>query len=111
MADKKIILYGSHPRKTSEEVSLAIVPVDPAPLTTVPLSKSYKQAYFVQVHRPMLPSSQEHRLLKDKPQQKKTIHMPKDVKLLPTKPNEKLVDVKTKKFGDVTCVKYTMTTP
>ena len=65
----------------------------------------------MQVHRPALPPSQERLFLKDKPQQMKTIQVPKEVKLLPSKPNEKLVDVKTNKFGDVTRVKYITATP
>ena len=41
----------------------------------------------------------------------KMIQVPKEVKLLPSKPNEKLVDVKTYKFGDITRVKYSTATP
>jgi hypothetical protein len=32
--------------------------------------------------------------------------MPKEIKLLPPKPSEMLVGLKTNKFGDVTCMKY-----
>ena len=39
------------------------------------------------------------------------IQVPKDIKLLPSRPNEMLMSVKTNKFGDVTCAKYTMATP
>jgi hypothetical protein len=48
--------------------------------------------------------------LKDAPKGSKII-IPKDVKLLPPRSNEKLVGVKTNKLGEVTCVKYTTTTP
>jgi hypothetical protein len=39
------------------------------------------------------------------------LHVLKDVKLLPPRPNETLMGVKTNKLGEVTCVKYTTTTP
>ena len=113
MANKQIVPYGSHLRKpSSEEKSLAIVPVEKLlPLAAIPPSRSYEQAYFVQVNRPALPPSQELLLVKDNPQRMKTIQVPKDVKHLPSKPNERLVDVKTNTFGNVTCVKYTTATP
>jgi hypothetical protein len=58
----------------------------------------------------MLPSPQDRLFLKDTPKGPK-IAVPKDVKLLPPRSNEKLVGVKTNKLGEVTCVKYTTTTP
>jgi hypothetical protein len=39
------------------------------------------------------------------------IQVPKDVKLLPLRSNEMLTSVKTNKFKEVTCVKYTTATP
>jgi len=39
------------------------------------------------------------------------IQVQKNVKLLPLKPNEMLTSVKTNKFGEVSCAKYTTTTP
>jgi hypothetical protein len=36
--------------------------------------------------------------------------VPKEINLLPPKPNETLMGVKTNKFGDVTCIKYKMVT-
>ena len=38
------------------------------------------------------------------------IQVPKDIKLLPSRPNETLMSVRTNKFGDVTCAKYTTAT-
>ena len=40
-----------------------------------------------------------------------TIQVPKDIKLLPSRPNETMMSVKTNKFGDVTCAKNKMITP
>ena len=40
-----------------------------------------------------------------------TIQVPKDIKLLPSRPIETLMSVKTNMFGEVTCAKYTMATP
>ena len=40
-----------------------------------------------------------------------TIQVLKDIKLLPSRPNEMLMSVKTNKFGDVTCAKDTTATP
>jgi hypothetical protein len=72
--------------------------------------RCYEQAYYAQVCQLTLPPLQDRLLLKDAPKGPK-ISIPKDVKLLPSWPNEKLVGVKTNKLGEVTCVKYTTATP
>jgi hypothetical protein len=41
----------------------------------------------------------------------RVLHVLKDVKLLPPRPNETLMGVKTNKLGEVTCVKCTTATP
>jgi hypothetical protein len=38
-------------------------------------------------------------------------YVSKEFNLLPPKPNEVLMGLKTNKFGDVTCMKYRSTTP
>jgi hypothetical protein len=48
--------------------------------------------------------------LKDAPKDPK-IAISKDVKLLPPRPNEMLLGVKTNNLGEVSCVKYTTATP
>ena len=123
MADKQIIPFGTNPRKPPPiDESLAIIPIgEPLPLAIVPPKhvalvpprRSYEQSYYAQVHQPALPPSHECLLLKDKPQQMKgpMIKVQKDIKLLPSRPNETLMSVKTNKFGDVTCAKYTMAIP
>lgn len=40
-----------------------------------------------------------------------TFRVPKELNLLPPKPNEMLIELKTNKFGDVTCMKYKSSTP
>jgi peptidoglycan hydrolase CwlO-like protein len=40
-----------------------------------------------------------------------TFHVPKELNLLPPRPDEMLIGSKTNKFGDVTCMKYKKTTP
>jgi len=52
-------------------------------------------------------------LLQDKPHQLEApkIKVPKEINLLPPKPNEMPTGVKTNKFGDVTCVKYKSVMP
>jgi hypothetical protein len=91
-----------------EPLPLAVIP--PKQVATVPLRRNYEQAYYAQVHQPMLPLPQDHLLLKDAPKGPKII-VPKDVKFLPPRSNEKLVSVKTNKLREVTCVKYTTATP
>jgi hypothetical protein len=39
------------------------------------------------------------------------VAMPKNTKLLPPWPNERIMGVKTNKLGEVTCLKYTNATP
>jgi hypothetical protein len=120
MAGKEIIPFRVDLNKLPpREDSLAIVPVEePLPLAVihlkqvvvVPPRRSYEQAYYAQVHQPMLPPPQDRLLLKDALKGPK-ISVPKDVQLLPLRSNEKLVGVKTNKLGEVTCVKYTTATP
>jgi hypothetical protein len=38
------------------------------------------------------------------------VAMPKNTKLVPPRPNERIVGVKNNKLGEVTCVKYTNAT-
>ena len=123
MADKQIIPFGTNPRKpppvdeclaiilVGEPLPLAIVP--PKYVALVPPRRSYEQSYFTQVRQPALPPLQESLLLKDKPQQMKgpMIQVQKDINLLPSRPNETLMSVKTNKFGEVTCAMYTTATP
>jgi hypothetical protein len=40
-----------------------------------------------------------------------TFRVPKELNLLPPRPNETLVGLKTNKFGDATCMKYQKITP
>jgi hypothetical protein len=58
----------------------------------------------------MLPAPQERLLLKDALKGPMVV-VPKNTKLLPPWPNERIVGVKTNKLGKVTCVKYTNATP
>jgi hypothetical protein len=92
-----------------EEEPLPLIVIPPKQVATVPPRRNYEQAYYAQVHQPMLPPPQDHLLLKDVSKGPKIV-VPKDVKLLPPRSNEKLVGVKTNKLGEVTCVKYTTTT-
>jgi hypothetical protein len=120
MAKKEIIPFRVDLNKLPpREDSLATVPVEePLPLpiihlkqvAIVPLRRNYEQAFYAQVCQPTLPPPQDRLLLKNAPKGPK-IAISKDVKLLPPRSDEKLVSVKTNKLGEVTCVKYTTTTP
>jgi hypothetical protein len=77
-------------------------------LATVPSTRSYEQAYYAQARRPTLPSPPMKLLLKDAPKDKKVV-VPQGTKVLPPKDNERVINVKTNKFEDVTCVKYATT--
>jgi hypothetical protein len=82
----------------------------PKQVATVPPSRNYEQAYYAQVRQTTLPPPQDRLLLKDAPKEPK-IAVLKYIKLLPLWSNEMLVGVKTNNLGEVTCVKYTTTTP
>jgi hypothetical protein len=120
MAGKEIIPFRVDLNKLSpREDSLAIIPIEePLPLAIIPSKqvamvppkRSYEQAYYAQVYQPMLPLLQDHLLLKDMLKGPK-IAILKDVKLLPPRPNEMPVGVKTNKLGDISYVKYTTATP
>jgi hypothetical protein len=84
----------------------AVVP--PKALAIVPPTQSYEQAYYAQVCRPTLPSPLMKLFLKDAPKDKK-VTIPQGTKVLPPKDNERVINVKTNKFRDVTCVKYATT--
>jgi hypothetical protein len=51
--------------------------------------------------------------VKGKPSEPKvlTFRVPKEINLLPPRPDEMLTGLKTNKFGNVTCMKYKKTTP
>jgi hypothetical protein len=137
MDRKEMIVFGTDLNKISKEEALAIVPVKkealaivpikkeamaitfvpdakpfavvpPKALATVPPTQSYEQAYHAQVRRPTLPSPLTKLLLKDAPKDNKVAVL-QGTKLLPPKDNERVVNVKTNKFRDVTCVKYATT--
>jgi hypothetical protein len=120
MVGKYIIVFGADFNKTPpEEDALAIIPVEEAlPLTVIPLKevvpmppkKTYGQSYYAQVRQHMLPAPQERLLLMDAPKGP-MVAVPKNTKLLPPRPNERIAGVKTNKLGEVTCVKYTNVTP
>jgi hypothetical protein len=135
MAKKEMIVFGTDLNKILKEEALAIVPVKkealalvpikeeaiwPSPLSqmlkplaivppkalaTVPPTQSYEQAYYAQVCRPTLPSPPTKLFLKDASKDKKVI-VPQGTKVLPPKDNERVDNVKTNKFRDVTYVKY-----
>jgi hypothetical protein len=120
MARKEIIPFGVDlnklpPREDSlvivlveEPLPLAIIP--PKQVATVSPRRSNEQAYYGQVRQPTLPPPQDRLLLKDAPKGSKIVVL-KDINLLPPRPNEMLVGVKTNNLGEVTCVKYTTATP
>jgi hypothetical protein len=120
MARKEIIPFGFNLNKLPpREDSLAIIPIEeplslvvipPKQVAMVPPRRSYEQAYYAQFRQPTLPPPQDRLLLNDAPKVPK-IAIPKDVKLLPPRSNEKLVGVKTNKLGEVTYIKYTTATP
>jgi hypothetical protein len=85
---------------------LAIIPLKA--LAIVPQTRSYEQAYYAQVCWPTLPSSLMKLFLKDAPKDKKVAVL-QGTKVLPPKDNERVINVKTNKFRDVTCMKYATT--
>jgi hypothetical protein len=91
-----------------EPLPLAIIP--PKEVVPMPPRRTYGQSYFAQARQPTLPVPQDRLLLEDAPRGSKIV-VPKDTKLLPPRPNERIVGVKTNKLGEVTCVKYTTATP
>jgi hypothetical protein len=137
MTEKEMIVFETDLNKIPKEEALAIVPIkkealalvpikeearaftpvpDAKPFTVVPPkalatvlpTRSYEQAYYVQVRRPTLPSPPMKLFLKDAPKDKR-VAVPQGTKVLPPKDNERVINVKTNKFGDVTCVKYATT--
>jgi hypothetical protein len=117
MAGKDMIVFGTDLNKILKEEAMVITPVpDAKPLTIVPSkelaivppTRSYEQAYYAQVCQPTLSSSPTKLLLKDALKDKKVV-VPQGTKVLPPKDNERVINVKTNKFGDVTYVKYATT--
>jgi hypothetical protein len=120
MVEKEIVVFVADFNKNpSKEDTLTIIPIEEAlPLTVVhpkevvlvPSKKTYGQSYYAQAHQHTLPAPQEHLLLKNSPKGP-MVAVPKNTKLLPPRPNERIVGMKTNKLGKVTCVKYTNATP
>jgi hypothetical protein len=126
MARKEMIVFGTDLNKIPKEEALALVPikeeaiaitpvpdanpltvVPPKALATVPPTRSYEQAYYAQVCRPTLPSPPMKLFLKDALKDKVTVLQ--GTKVLPPKDNERVINLKTNKFGDVTYMKYATT--
>jgi hypothetical protein len=108
MVGREIVPFGVDLNKIPlKEDALAIVPIEePLPLAIIspkevvpmPPRRTYGQSYFAQAHQPTLPAPQDCLLLEDAPRRPK-IAVPKDTKLLPPRPNERIVGVKTNKWG------------
>ena len=117
MAEREIVPFGVDLNKKPEEaLALSVVPT--REIALVPSN----QSYFAQVVcRPVIAPPPPRLLLEDKPCQweplfgqldaPKPIKVPKEINLLPPKPNKTLTGVQTNKFGDVTCAKYKLVTP
>jgi hypothetical protein len=106
MANKKIIPYGFDLSKNLDMLALTVVPSKVTPIHS-------SQSYFTQaICRPVI-APLPRLLLEDKPHQQepkldvqKLIKVTKEINLLPPKGHEVLTEVKTNKFGDITCAKY-----
>ena len=87
MADREIVPYGVDLNKKPDALVLSIIP--PREIAPVP-----SQSYFAQtIHRPAIALPPPRLLLQDNPRQPevpKPIKVPKEIKLLPPKPNETL---------------------
>jgi hypothetical protein len=120
MAEREIVPFGVDLNKIpSKEDALAIIPVEePLPLAIIPPKeiehvpprRTYGQSYFAQACQPTLLAPQDRLLLEDASRGPKIV-VPKDTKLRPPRPNERIMSVKTNKLWEVTCVKYTTATP
>ena len=112
MANKQIVPYGFNLSKKLDVFALAIIPPK---VTTICSS----QSYFTQaIRRSVIALPPPCSLLEGKPCQQephqdvqKLIKETKEINLLPLKGHEVLTEVKTNKFGDVTCAKYKSVTP
>jgi hypothetical protein len=101
---KEIIPYGFDLSKKLDALALTVVPSKVTPIHS-------SQSYFAQAtHHPVIAPLPR---LEDKPRQQepkldvqKLIKVTKEINLLPPKGHEVLTEVKTNKFGDVTCARY-----
>jgi hypothetical protein len=104
--------------------SMAIVVAQSKPLAVVPSKelaivppkevRPVHQSYYTQATSTLRLSPPPSRLSTKGPrhqQEMPKFHVSKELNLLPPKPNEVLMGLKTNKFGDVTCMKYKSTTP
>ena len=113
MAGREIVPFGFDLNKKPNALALSIVP--PKEIASIHQS----QSYFTQaIHRPMIAPPPPCLPLEGNPRQQKPqldvpslIKVMKEINLLPTKGHKVLTEVKTNKFGDVTCVKYKSVTP
>jgi hypothetical protein len=112
MANKEIIPYGFDLSKKPDALVLTVIPPKVTPIHS-------SQSYFAQaICHPVIALLLPCPLLEDKPRQQepyldisKLIKVTKEINLLPPKGHEVLTEVKTNKFGDVTCAKYKSVTP
>jgi hypothetical protein len=99
MIGREIVPYRVDLNKKLDALALSIVP----PQEIAPVSCYFAQA----IHHLTIAPPPPH-LLQDKPPQLEApkIKVPKEINLLPPRPNEMLTGVKDNKFEDVTCAKY-----
>ena len=112
MADKQIIPYGADLNKKPNALALTVVPPEVTPICS-------SQSYYAQaVHQPLIAPLPPRLCLEGKPLQQepkldvqKLFKMTKEINLLPLKDQEVLTGLKTNKFGEVSCAKYTRAMP
>jgi len=103
--ERRMIPFGidlnTIPREEPE--SKAIIPIaEPIPLAIIPPQpRCYGQSYFAQ------PIRTKPLLLEGASSKGPIVALPAETNILPPKPNEKLLGVKTNKKGEVVCTKYT----
>jgi hypothetical protein len=107
--EKRMIPFGIDLNKIPKEEpdSKALVLVsDACPLAVIPPPKphSYGQSYFAQ---PVLPEPPQPLMLEGALPKGLVVTLLEGTKLLPSKPNETLLGVKSNKSGEIVCAKYT----
>lgn len=103
--ETRMIPYGIDFKKIpkKEPMSKAIVPANTSRAIQSTKPRSYECSYFAQPIQSLPPKPL---LIKDAPPKGPLVKVPAGTKILPPKPDEVLMGVKTNKSGEVTCAKY-----
>ena len=104
--DWEVVPYDLNKKPKEDPDARALVPANiERQLDAMPLcQRSSTQSFYAQ---PVLTTPPQPLLLKGPSAKETTIKVPADMRILPPRPNERVVGVKTNRSGEISSIRYT----